>query len=233
MRLPLLPLRKLPAPARADADLPEAVPTLAPLSAALPPAALEPREILLHRCVVRISPDRIEVRRPHSLVVLPAIGVGLTGFLLFALVQWAADLPFWVLPLLLIGAVVALPLSGLGLVYAVFGANVVADRAGQSVAWKQGFLGMGVGTVDLVPFWKIREFVVEDVGRALRYPDREEPAHAFAQWELALVKKSGKRLRIGSYSVPRSLEEAGLDRVMEVAEAFAVISGAPLQGPIW
>ena len=233
MSPPLLPLRKLHDHARAAADPPEAVAPVAPLPAAPPPAALAPREILFHRRVVTISPDRIAVRRPHSLVVLPAIGVGLAGFLLFALVQWAPDLPFWVLPLLLIGAVIVLPLSGLGVVYAVFGANVVADRAGQSVSWKQGFLGMGVGTVDLVPFWKIREFVVEDVGRALRYPDRQEPAHAFAQWELALVKKSGKRLRIGSYSVPRSLEEAGLDRVMEVAEAFAAISGAPLHGPIW
>ena len=233
MRPSLLPLRKIPLRDRAVADQPAAVPPLAALPVASPPAALAPREILLHRRVVTISPDRIEVRRPHSLVVLPAIGVALSGFLLFVLVQWADALPFWALPLLLIGAVIALPLAGLGLVYAVFGAHVVADRAGQSVAWKQGFLGMGVGTVDLVPFWKIREFVVEDVGRAVHYPDREEPAHAFAQWELALVKKNGKRLRIGSYAVPRSLEEAGLDRMLEVAEAFAAISGAPLNGPIW
>lgn len=233
MRLPLLPLHRLRAYDGADADPSEALAPLTPLPAAPPSVALEPREILLHRRVVMISPARIEVRRPHSMIVVPAIGVALAGFLLFALVQWAAGLPFWLLPLALIGAVIVLPLSGLGLVYSLFGANVVADRAGQSVSWKQGFLGMGVGTLDLVPFWKIREFVLEDLGRALHSPDREEPAHAFAQWEVALVTKSGRRLRIGSYPVPRDQEEAGLDRVLEVAEAFAAISGAPLRGPIW
>ena len=117
--------------------------------------------------------------------------------------------------------------------YAVFGAHVVADRAGQSVAWKQGFLGMGVGTVDLVPFWKIREFVVEDVARAQEHAGGREPAHDIAQWDLTLVKKSGKRIRLGGYSLPREHDEAGLDIVMGVGEAFAALSGAPVRGPFW
>ena len=199
----------------------------------IPGEALAPREVLLHRRVVRISPARIEVRRPNSLIVLPALGIGLTAFLLFALLQWAGSLPAWTLPLLLILAVLALPISGLGLVYTLFGASVVADRTGEAVAWKQGFLGMGVGTTDLVPFWKIREFLVEDAGREIRRPDGVEPAHAFAQWEIILVKKSGTRRRIGGLSVPREFEERGLDQVMEVAEAFAALSGAPVRGPIW
>ncbi len=206
--------------------------------AAVEPAArdaepLRPREVLLHRRVVQISADRIEVRRPRSLIVLPAMGVALAAFLLFALVQWSGSLPFWSLPVLLAGAVLALPIAGLGLVYSLFGANVVADGAGRSVAWKQPVLGMGVGTTDLVPFWKIREFVVEDAGREIQHPDGVEEAHAFAQWDLTLVKKNGKRLRVGGLSVPREMEETGLDRVMEVAEAFAAISDAPLRGPIW
>ena len=200
-----------------------------------PPAAvatdLEPlarRQLLLHRRVVQISPDRIEVRAPRSLLVLPALGVGLTSFIAYAIVTWTDALPFWALPVLLLIAVVVLPLSGLGLIYAVFGAQVVADRAGQSVSWKQGYLGMGVGTAELAPFWKIREFVVEDVGRAQRRPDGATPAHAIAQWELSLIKKSGKRLPLGSVSVPREREEEGLDLMMEVAAAFSAISGVPV-----
>ena len=200
---------------------------------AVPGEALTPREVLLHRRVVHISPTRIEVRRPNSLIIFPALGIGLTAFLLFSLLQWTSSLPAWALPLLLILAVLALPVSGLGLVYTLFGASVVADREGESVAWKQGFLGMGVGTTVLVPFWKIREFLVEDAGREIRRPDGVEPAHAFAQWEITLVKKSGTRLRIGGLSVPRAFEEQGLDQVMEVAEAFAALSGAPVRGPIW
>ncbi len=199
------------------------------------PAAdpLAPRSLFLHRAVVRIRPDRIEVKRPRSIILLPLLGVGLAVFLGYAIVAWGDSLPFAVLPLLLIGAVITLPLAGLGLVYAVFGANIVADRRGQAVAWKQGFLGMGVGTLDLVPFWKIREFLVEDVGREIRHADRVEPAQPLVQWELILVKKSGTRLRVAALSAPRSAEEAALDRVMAVAEAFTALTGAPLRGPIW
>ena len=197
------------------------------------PDPLARRQLLLHRRIVNIGPDRIEVRPPRSLLVLPALGVGLTSFVAYAIVTWTDTLPFWVLPLLLLVAVVALPLSGLGLIYAIFGANVVADRVGQSVSWKQGYFGMGVGTTELAPFWKIREFVVEDVGRAQRRANGTTPAHGVAQWELSLIKKSGKRLTLGSVSVPREYEEVGLDLIMEVAAAFSAISGVPVRGPIW
>ena len=199
------------------------------------PAAdpLRSREILLHRQVVTITPGRVEMRPPRSLVVVPLVGVGATAALLVVLVQWAPSLPGWALPVLLLGAVVTLPFAGLGLVYALFGANVVVDRTGGAVTWKQGFLGMGVGTAELAPFAKIRELVVEDVGRAIHHADRVEPAHAFAQWELTLVKKSGRRLKMAGLSAPRRAEEEALDRVMEVAEACAALTGAPLRGPIW
>ncbi len=195
--------------------------------------ALEPREVLLHRCIVTITPSRIEVRPPRSTLVMPFIGIALTSFLLAVLVVWADSLPFWSLPLILIFSVLILPLSGITLVYAVFGANIVADKAGHNVSVKQRFLGLGIGTTELVPFWKIREFLVEDVGRARMHPQHDDPAHDIAQWDLTLIKKSGKQVRIGGFSVSRDREEEGLDVVMDVAEAFAALSGAPIRGPIW
>ena len=194
---------------------------------------LTPRNVYLHRRVVTIRPQRIEVRPPRSTIILPLIGVGLTAVLLTVMVLWTESLPFWLLPLLLLAGVVVLPLSGITLVYAIFGANIVADRKGQNVSIKQRFLGLGVGTTELVPFWKIREFLVEDVGRAVPHPDGEDPAHAIAQWDLTLIKKSGKQIRVGGLSIPRDQEEDGLDLVMDVAEAFAALSGAPIRGPIW
>ncbi len=191
------------------------------------------RQLLLHRRVVAITPERIEVRPPRSTFVLPIIGIALTSLLLAALILWTDSLPFWLLPLILLIAVVVLPLSGMTLVYAAVGAAVVADKAGRNVSVKQRFLGLGVGTTEMVPFWKIREFLVEEVGRARLHPDGDEPAHEIAQWDLVLVKKSGKRIRVGGYAVARNREEEGLDAVMEVAEAFTALSGAPLRGPIW
>ena len=214
-----------------EAATPVSVPTPATAEAGEDPLA--PRELLLHRRIVTITPERIEVRPPRSTLVLPIIGIGVTSLLLAVLVMWTEVLPFWLLPLILLASVLILPLSGMTLVYAIFGAHVVASRPGRNVSVKQRFLGLGVGTTELVPFWKIREFVVEDVGRALPHPEGEEPAHDIAQWDLALVKKSGGRIRIGGYSVSRDREEEGLDIVMEVAAAFAAISGAPIHGPIW
>ena len=194
---------------------------------------LEPRRVLLHRAVVQIQPGRIEVGPPRSAMIAPAIGFALTAVLLAAMVTWTESLPFFLLPVMLLISVIVLPLSGLSFVYAVFGANVVADRDGQNFSFKQRFLGLGVGTNELVPFWKIRELVVEDVGRAQRHAVNDEPAHEIAQWQIVLVKKSGKRLPLGGYNVPRAREEEGLDIVMDVAEALAALSGATIRGPIW
>lgn len=198
-----------------------------------PADPLETRKLFLHRRIVTISPDRIEIRPPKSTMVLPAFGIVVMSTLLAAVVIWIDSLPFVLLPLVLLVSVVILPLSGITLVYAIFGANIVADRPGQNVSVKQRFLGLGVGTTELIPFWKIREFVVEDVARAQERPEGREPAHAIAQWDLGLVKKSGKRIRLGGYNVPREHEEAGLDIVMGVGEAFASLTAAPLRGPIW
>ena len=194
---------------------------------------LEAREVLLHRAVARITPARIEVGPPRSAVVVPLLGVALTAGLLAALVVFIDSLPFWLLPVALLIAVLVLPLSGISLVYAVFGAKVVATLGGQNVSFKQQYLGLGVGTQELVPFWKIREFVVEDVARARVHPGGEEPALEIAQWELALIKKSGTRLSIAAYNVPRADEEAGLDVVWDVAEALSAMTQAPIRGPIW
>ncbi len=194
---------------------------------------LEARQVLLHRVVVHIEPGRIVIGPPKSAVILPAIGFAVTGALLAALIIWIDDLPFFLLPLMLLVSVIILPLSGLSFVYAVLGANVVIDKAGSNVSFKQRFLGLGVGTNDLVPFWKIRELVVEDVARAQPHAAGDEPPLGIAQWKLTLVKKSGTRLELGSYNVPRHREEEGLDLVMDVAEAVAALSDAPIRGPIW
>jgi hypothetical protein len=194
---------------------------------------LERRDVLLHRRVAKIRPERIEIGPPRSAVVVPLIGLALTAILLAVIVTWTESLPFWVLPVMLFVAVLLLPMSGLTLVFAVFGAHVVVDRDGNNVSFKQQFLGLGVGTNELVPFWKIREFVVEDVARAQRHAEGDDPALDIAQWQITLVKKSGKRLELGSYNVSRSREEEGLDVVWDVAEALSAMSDAPIRGPIW
>ena len=201
-----------------------------------PEAVAEPlaeRMLFLHRRVVNIKPNRIEVRPPRSAVIVPLIGVAVTAGLLALMGTSVDSIPFWLMGILLLFAVVLLPLSGISLVYALMGANIIADRGGQNVSMKQKFLGLGIGTNELIPFWKIRELLVEDEGREIARAGGPLPAEEIAQWQLVLVKKSGTRHVLGSVSAPRQHEEEGLQQIFEVAEAFSALTEAPIRGPIW
>lgn len=186
-------------------------------------------EIALHRRVAVLRPDRIDVRPSRAAILGP-----LSGFLIgiaSGLAIWfgMSTLPLWLLAILLIITVIAVPFAGLGTIYALVGAHVVIDRAKQSATWQQGFLGMGVGTTELVPFWKIERLIVEEVGEAAE--DLSRTVEEFAQWRVTLLKKSGRRLEIGVVTVARSFSEEGLRRARAVAEAIAALTGAPLELP--
>ncbi|HEY7801443.1 MAG TPA: hypothetical protein VIE40_02100, partial [Dehalococcoidia bacterium] len=115
----------------------------------------------------------------------------------------------------------------IGFVYAVAGANVVFERKKQSGVWQQGFLGMGVGTTELVPFWKIAEIRIEETTRQRQ----QGAAQDLAQFEIVLIKVSGKRLKIGDVVVARSMVRHGLDDARAVASAIAQMTDKPLIAP--
>lgn len=196
------------------------------------------RIVYLDRRVAFIEPDRINVRPALAAALFPLIwlllGIGcFAGVLLFL-----DDLPFWAVVVMLIVAVVSIPLAGIGLVYAIGGANVVFDRSKRSGVWQQGFLGMGVGTTELVPFHKIAEIRVEETtGDAKWRRDGvfgeavQDQRQDVAQFEIILVKVSGKRLKIGDVVVARSMVRQGLAEARDVAEAIAEMTGRPLRAP--
>ncbi|MDE3095424.1 MAG: hypothetical protein KGK07_05400 [Chloroflexota bacterium] len=189
-----------------------------------PPAK---RIVYLDRRVAFIEPHRINVRPALAAALFPLFGLllGIGSFV--SIVLWLDRIPFPVVLLLLVIAITAIPLAGIGFVYAVAGANVVFDRAKQSGVWQQGFLGMGVGTTELVPFWKIAEIRIEETTRSARRGDVE----AIAQFEILLVKVSAKRLKIGDVVVARPMVREGLAVAREVADAIAEMTGKPLIAP--
>src|SRR3990172_8217432 len=184
---------------------------------ALPGQVVSPRgrRIDMDGRVCVVAADRIEVRPPRGSAAVPVAGLPV-GFLCFAaVIVWADSLPFPLLVLLLLAAVAILPISGMGFVYSAVGANVVMEKKKQSVVWQQGLLGMGVGTRELVPFWKIERLAVtETVPR-----DQRGLAQDVAQYEVTLLKSSGRRLTLGAVTVPRSLAADGLARARAVAGA--------------
>jgi hypothetical protein len=185
------------------------------------------RIVYLDRRVAFIEPDRINVRPALAAALFPLFGL-LLGIACFAsIILWLDKIPFPVVVLLLFVAVIAIPFAGIGFVYAVAGANVVFERKKQSGVWQQGFLGMGVGTTELVPFWKIAEIRIEETTRQRQ----QGAAQDLAQFEIVLIKVSGKRLKIGDVVVARSMVRHGLDDARAVASAIAQMTDKPLIAP--
>jgi hypothetical protein len=185
-------------------------------------ASSDRREIDLHRRVAVITSDIVDIRPARSAAIAPFIGFLLGVLCFLAALFWIHTLPFFVVLLFMLGALILVPFAGMGFVYAVYGANVVIDRRKQTALWQQGLFGMGVGTEELVPFVKFDQLQVEKVGGA----PRRGPGQDFVQLELSLLKKSGKVLSIGQVTVPPAYLDEGLARIREVADAISAMSGA-------
>ena len=186
-------------------------------------------EVLLHRSLALIGEDKVEIRSARSTIVLPALGVALGGGAGALIAIEAGDLPFGLLVGLLLFAVLAFPISVMALVTAVMGADVVVDGRKGSATWQQGYLGMGVGTRELVPFAKIDHLAITIEGDP---PDRwREERDTLRQFALVLVKQSGKRRTLTQVPVPAGDQTDGMDRTLAVATAVANLTGAEVRLP--
>jgi hypothetical protein len=187
------------------------------------------RRIELHRRVVILRPERIEVRPSRRALRGPLLAF-LAGVLSFAAIALGlSTLPMFLLVPLLLVAVFTIPLAGIGVVYALVGAHVVVDAAKQTATWQQGMIGLGIGTEELVPFAKVAAIVVEEAGLGPQSTGRM--TEEFAQWQIVLEKASGKRLVIGGVTAARALSDQALARASAVAEAIAALTAAPLRLP--
>lgn len=190
----------------------------------------EVRRIPLDRRVIVVRPERIDLRPERGAVVFPLAGL-LIGLSLFAgVVLFASDLSAAVLMLMLVPGIIIAPLSAMGLVYSIVGAAMVVEKKKQSVRFQQGVLGLGIGTMELVPFWKIDRIEVEDFDLGEVSLGTPRPPLDFRAWDIVLVKKSGKRISIGqtiSGNSPDLIDE-GFDRALDAAEAIAEMTGGEL-----
>lgn len=180
------------------------------------------REIYLDRRVVTAMPDRIDIRPARSIVFLPlfTLILGLAAFP--AIFLWGDSMSVELRMLVTLGAILLVPLSGIGLVYSVAGAHIVVERHKQSAVLQQGYLGMGVGTQELIPFWKIDRINVTE----LTPHDYRGHHEDFAQYEVSILKLSGKEITVGLVTVARAEAEEGKGRAREVASLIADMSGA-------
>jgi hypothetical protein len=91
-------------------------------------------------------------------------------------------------------------------------------------------MGLGLGTFELVPFWKIDRIEVEDFPLGDVPPGRLRPPLDLRAWDIVLVKQSGKRLPIGQVvsANTNDLIDEGFDRALDAAEAIAAMVEKPV-----
>lgn len=186
-------------------------------------------EILLHRAMAVIGPEKIEIKSARSTVILPLLGIATALLLGWVMASRGFTLPLWVLVTLLLACMAIVPLSLMSLVSSIVGADVIVDAKKGSATWQQGYLGMGIGTKELVPFAKIDHLeVTVEGGEADRWRDQEDDLRQFA---LVLVKQSGKRLTLSQVPVPAYGQADGMDRTLAVGQAVAKLVGSTVTIP--
>ena len=187
------------------------------------------REVLLHRSMALIGDDRIEIKSARGTVILPIIGLALAAAAGTFIAVRGFSVPFWMLVSLLLFCLVVVPFSVMSLIGSLVGADVVIDAKKGSATWQQGYLGMGIGTKELVPFAKIDHLEVSVEGEE---PDRwRGESDALRQFALTLVKVSGKRLTLAQVPVPAYGQADGMDRTLAVGNAIAALVGSTVTLP--
>lgn len=186
-------------------------------------------EVLLHRSMAVMGPDKIEIKSARGTVILPLIGLATAVGLGWLMATRGFTLPFWLLVTLLLVCMVLVPFSVMSLISAVAGADVVVDARKGSATWQQGYLGMGIGTKELVPFAKIDHLEITIEGDQ---PDRwHDNVDDLRQFALVLVKQSGKRLTLAQVPVPAYGQADGMDRTLAVGQAVAKLVGSRVTIP--
>ena len=189
----------------------------------------EVKRIALDRRVCVLREGRIDIRPERAAIIGPFIGLVIAGALFVAIAMYSNDLSVYVLAPMLLGAVILTPFSGMGFLYSLIGAAVVIETAKQSVRFHQGVLGLGLGTVELVPFWKVDHIEVEDWATGEATVGGRAPFELRA-WDIILVKVSGKRLPLAQVmaAANNDLIDEAWDRAFDAAEAIGAMVGKPV-----
>lgn len=182
--------------------------------------------IPLRRQTAVIREGSITVRPDRAHFIGPLIELGIAAGAIWLIVTLMDRLPLAVLALLLVIAMLLGPIGVLGMVFGAVGSTFVMERHKQSARWQQGFLGLGIGTSELVPFWRIAHLAVRgDYDDALRSGERNDLVH----WVVELVKDNGRTLEIATVIAPRPLAGVGLERANRLAERLAALCDHPAQ----
>ena len=184
--------------------------------------ATSTRRIAMRRSYALISDEAIEVKQARAGLVVPLVQALLAGGAVWLIATYLDRLPIWVLLVLLLVTLFMGPAAILGLVYNLVGASFLMERAKKSARWQQGFLGLGIGTHELVPFWRIAQIEVSgDFEEELGSGDLQE----VVSWSVRLVKDNDRSFDIAEVAAARPMADEALERANELASALAAMAG--------
>ncbi len=192
--------------------------------------AIAVRRIALDRRVCVVREGRIDVRPERAALVGPLVGLAISLGLFVSVGVFSSDLSALALAAMLVPGLILGPFSAMALMYSLLGANVVIDSKKQSATFRSGVLGLGLGTVELAPFWKIERLEVQDLPLDEADGKRSPLPLDLRAWDIVLVKTSGKQLSIGQVIAASSTDliDEGFDRAVDVAEAVGTMVGKPV-----
>lgn len=179
--------------------------------------------IPLQRSVAVVRDETIVVK-PAGRFFVPLIQLAVTGGAVWLIIaQLSNNGSLFVMVIALLLAMVLGPAAVLGFVYNFAGSAVIVDRTKQSVTLQQGFLGLGIGTAELVPFSRIAWIeVAGDAERELSGGELQD----VVQWDVLLVKDNEKIVELGTITSLRRFAGEGLERANRLARAVAEMTGS-------
>jgi len=181
--------------------------------------------IPLQRAFAVIEADRIAIYPSRAQIVGALIELAIAGAAMAALLMLFDVLPMFVMIALLLVALLLGPIGTLGLVFSIAGTAFVMERANRAARWQQGFLGMGIGTTDGVPFSRIRAVeAVSDADLLMRSGERQD----MVTFEVVIARDDERRMPVASVVSARSLAAEGAERVNRLATLLAEMAGAPV-----
>lgn len=178
--------------------------------------------ISLQRSVAVVRDESIAVRPSPGQLLGPLIELGIAVLAALLIAMFIQTLPLVVLMLLLLVSMILGPVGVLGLVYSAIGSSFMMERKKETARWQQGFLGLGIGTVELVPFRRIKHIeVAADFETELNSGQLQDIVH----FQVVLVKDNDRRLTIGMVAAARPLADRGAERANRLAGYVAAMAG--------
>lgn len=181
----------------------------------------EKTSVPLFKSYATISATEVVIRPSRRTLLVPVFQAVITIAAVITLINGLAELPLWISMILLIIIVIFGPTAILGTVYGIVGSNFVMEKNKGTSRLQQRYLGLGIGTQEMIPFDRIKSVTVE--GNFM-----EEHASGdlqdITEWEVFLIKDNERKISVCKSNSARILADNSLLKANMVAKALADMS---------